>query len=137
MKRLIRLFVGALFSTFFVAGILGQPAIAQDETKNATGMQAVKGKAVVKVFVDNDETQVYEVTFKPGDEGEKVERPYRVIKALSGGTLERIYADGKTEKAEWKTGEVRAVSANAAYTPRNAGKTTVILFVVTFKHAKP
>lgn len=99
-------------------------------------MQAVKGKAVLKVLVDNDETQVYEVTFKPGDEGENVERPYRVIKALSGGILERSYADGKTEKSEWKTGEVRAVAANTAYTPKNAGKTILILFVVTFKHAK-
>jgi hypothetical protein len=136
MKRLIRLFVGALIPAFIFAAIPGQPAVAQDKAKDATVARAPKGKALLKVLLENDETQVYEITFRPGDEGENVERPYRVIHAVRGGTLERIYADGKTERTEWKTGEVRAVAANGAYTPKNVGKTTLVLFVVTFKHAK-
>lgn len=136
MKRLIRLFVSALVPAFIFAGMLEQPVVAQDKAKDTTADQAVKGKAILKVLLENDETKVYEVTFKPDDEGENVERPYRVVRAVKGGTLERIYADGKTEKSEWKTGEVRALAANAAYTPKNVGKTTLVLFVVTFKHAK-
>lgn len=73
---------------------------------------------------------------KPGEQGESVARPYRVIRAVRGGTLLRVYADGKTEKAEWKTGEVRALEASPAYAPKNVGKTTIILYVVAIKQAQ-
>lgn len=54
----------------------------------------------------------------------------RVVRALKGGTVLRTYADGKTEKSEWKTGEVQIQEPGPQYTARNVGKTEVVLYVV-------
>lgn len=130
------LFTIALAAAF----VLGStPTTAQDKAKDAKAapaMKAEKGKAVQKVLLDNDKVRVFEVTFKPGDEGENIARPYRINRALKGGTLQRTYADGKTEKVEWKTGEVRAVGPDPAFTPKNIGKTEVVLYVMVLKQAK-
>jgi hypothetical protein len=136
MKRSIRLFAGALVPVFVLVGVLGQPAMAQDKAKEAIAAHAQPGKATQRILLDNDKVQAYELTFKPGEQGANIARPYRVIRALRGGTLLRTYADGKTEKLEWKTGEVRALEASPAYTPTNIGKTTLILYVVAFKQSQ-
>lgn len=52
---------------------------------------------------------------------------------LKGGTVLRTYADGKTEKSEWKTGEVQIQEPGPQYTARNVGKTEVVLYVVRLK----
>lgn len=80
---------------------------------------------------------VLEATFKPGDEGANVARPFHVVRALKGGTLMRIYADGKTEKSEYKTGEVKVREADSKpYTPKNVGKSDVVLYIVFLKEPK-
>lgn len=133
MKHLIRLFVSLVVPAFILAGVAATPAMAQDKAKAA---KAEKGKAVRKVLFENDKVLVYEATFKPGDEAAKVARPFRVIRALSGGTMQRTYADGKTEKIEWKTGEARPVGPDPVYTPKNIGKSDVVLYIVELKQAK-
>ncbi len=55
------------------------------------------------------------------------------MRALKGGTLERIYADGKKEKVLWQTGEVRQVDPGPAYTTKNIGKGELHLYVVQLK----
>ena len=57
----------------------------------------------------------------------------RVVRVLKGGTVLRTYADGKTEKSEWKTGEVQIQEPGPQYTARNVGKTEVVLYVVRLK----
>jgi len=53
------------------------------------------------------------------------------------GSRQRIYADGKTEKIEWKTGEVRLNEpSKVAYNTRNIGKSALALYVVVLKQAK-
>ena len=136
MKHLIRMFVSLLFPAFMLAGVAASPAMAQDRAKAAPAAKAVKGKAVRKVLFENDKVLVYEATFKPGDEAAKVARPFRVIRALNGGTMQRTYADGKTEKIEWKTGEARPVGPDPVYTPKNIGKSDVVLYIVELKQAK-
>jgi hypothetical protein len=139
MKHLIRLFVSFLVPAFMLAGVAASPAMAQDKAKDAkaaSAAKAEKGKAVQKVLLENDKVRVFEVTFKPGDEGAKVARPYRIIRTLKGGTLQRTYADGKTEKIEWKTGAVREVGPDPVFTPKNVGKTDVVLYVVNIKGVK-
>ena len=136
MKRLTRLFVSALVPAFILAGAVAQPAIAQDKAKDTKAAQAEKGKATTKILLENDKVQVYETTFKPGDEGTNVERPYRIIRVLTGGTLLRTYPDGKTEKIVEKTGEARESGPDPIYTPKNIGKTTIHVYVVALKQAK-
>jgi quercetin dioxygenase-like cupin family protein len=141
MKTSARFFMGLLVPAFMLAGVVASPALAQDKAKDTKAAPAAKkaepkaekGKNTIKVLLENDRVRVQEVTFKPGDVGPNVERPYRVIRALKGGTLERAWADGKKDKIEWKTGEVKAVEASKAYAPKNIGKSDVVLYVVLLK----
>jgi hypothetical protein len=136
MKRLIRSYVGLLVAAFVLAGFAAQPAIAQEKAKGAKAAKAEKGKATRKVLFENDRVLVFEVTHKPGDEGPNVARPFRIVRALKGGTLQRTWADGKIDKTEWKTGEVRALEADKPFIPKNIGKSDVVLYIVQLKEPK-
>jgi hypothetical protein len=69
-----------------------------------------------------------------GESGSRVRNYYRVVRALSGGTQERTWADGKKEKIEWKTGEVRYSEPDKmAYKAKNIGKADIVLYVVQLK----
>ena len=115
MKQLIRFFMGLLVSAFMLVGITANPAMAQDKAKAAKAAPAAKaekGAPKVTVVMENDKVRVYEAYFKPGDENKAVPSANsRVLRAMKGGTLMRTYADGKTEKREYKTGDVRFIEA--------------------------
>jgi hypothetical protein len=129
--------MGLLIPAFVLAGFVAQPAMAQEKAKEAKKeAKAEKGKATVKELFENDKVRVTEITFKPGDEGPNIARPFRVNRALKGGTIQRTYADGKTEKVVWKTGEVRGVGPDPVFTPKNIGKTDVVLYIVQPKEPK-
>jgi hypothetical protein len=132
VNHLIRLFVSFLVPAFMLVGLAANPAIAQDKAK------AEKGMATLTVRLDNDKVRVFEVRFKPGDENKAVPSSlFRVVRALQGGTLQRTYADGKTEKVEYKTDEVRLNEpSKATYIAKNIGKTDVVLYVVALKQPK-
>ena len=139
MKKSVRFLVSVLVPAFMLAGVAAGPAVAQDKMKDAKAAPAAKaekGKPVTKELVDNDKVRVTETTYKPGDESASVARPYRVIRLLKGGTLLRTYADGKTEKYERKTGEVRVAGPDAPYKVKNIGKTDVVFYTVIIKEAK-
>jgi hypothetical protein len=127
----MRRFVTAVLSAaaFVFSGFTIDAAIAQDK-------KADKGapKAVIKVLTENDKLRAFETTFAPGAQNTAVpSTATRVVRALSGGTLERTYADGKKEKVVYKTGEVRINNPSPAYTVKNVGKTEVKLYVVQVK----
>jgi hypothetical protein len=108
----------------FAAGVLAAllvPALAM-----------AQGKATVKQITSDDKASAYEVTYKPGDE-RSISPGHRVVRALKGGSLERTHADGKKEKIEYKTGQVRINKPTTGYTTRNVGKTEVQLYVVEQK----
>ena len=101
-------------------------------------MAAEKAKAAppkqeVKVLVENDKVRVSENRWVPGAESESVARANRVVRALKGGTLQRIYPDGKKEIVNWKTGEVQYMAKTEPYIVKNIGKSEVVLYVVGLK----
>ena len=124
MKSSAGLFASLFLPVFLLAGVGANQALAQEKAK------AVKGQATIKVLTENDKVRVYEARFKPGDESQNIVRPFRVARALKGGTLQRTYADGKTEKRAWKTGEVRIEGPDPAFKGKNVGKSEVVLYVV-------
>jgi len=131
MKHLIRLFVSLLVPAFMLVGVAANPAMAQDKAK------AEKGKVAMKVLAENDKVRVFEVRYKPGDQNLSVpSSSVRVVRALKGGTIQRTYADGKTEKVEWKTGQVGINAPSGQYTAKNIGKTDIVLSVVQLKEPK-
>ncbi len=124
MKSSTSLLTSLFVSVFLFAGVSANQALGQEKAK------AVKGQATQTVLQENDKVRVYEVRFKPGDESANIVRPFRVARALKGGTLQRTYGDGKTEKRVWKTGEVRIEGPDPVFKGKNVGKTEVVLYVV-------
>lgn len=120
-----------------LAGLIAAPAIAQDKGKAAPAAKAADkgGTAKLTTVMENEKVKVFEVEYKPGDENKSVPTSAsRVVRALKGGTLTRYYADGKTEKSEWKTGEVKFnPPTKTAYTAKNTGSTDIHLFIVQLK----
>jgi hypothetical protein len=121
---------------YFAAAVMSAAALALATPAFAQEKKADKGatKVAMKVLTENDKVRAYEVTFAPGAENTAVpSKDTRVVRALSGGTLERTYTDGKKEKVVYKTGDVRVNNPSPAYTVKNIGKTEVKLYVVQVK----
>jgi len=135
-QRLIRLSMGVLIPAFMLAGFVAQPAMAQEKAIEGKAAKAEKGKVTIKVLFDNDKVRVQEVTFKPGDEGANDARPFRVVRPLKGGTIQRTHPDGKIDKVEFKTGEVKVFEPDKPFTPKNIGKSDIVLYVVQLKEPK-
>lgn len=124
MSKSAGLIAKLLLPAFFVAGVIAGPAMAQEKAKPDAA------KASVKVLLENDKVRVYEAHIPVGTEGANVARPYRIGRALTAGTMQRIYADGKKETVQWKAGEVKALGPDPQYIPRNIGKTDFRIYVV-------
>ncbi len=125
MKHPIRLFASLLVPAFMLVGAAANPAMAQDKAK---GYER-------KVLLDNAKVVVTRVTTKPGGESDsRLRNTHRVVYVLKGGTQERIFADGKKEINQYKTGETRYVEPDkAAYKVKNTGKTDIVIQVVQLK----
>ncbi|WP_168788684.1 hypothetical protein [Paraburkholderia aromaticivorans] len=126
MNKLARLSLGLLLPALMLVGADLNRAMAQDAAVAAP-------KAEQKVLLDNDKVKVVENRFVPGAELENASRGYRVARALKGGTLIRIYAGGKKETIEWKTGEVKYFEPSDPFKLRNVGKAEVVVYVVNLK----
>jgi hypothetical protein len=120
-------FMGVLVSALMLASVTANPAIAQEKGK------AAKSEATVKVLLENDKVRVTEATWKPGDETPSRALGVRVTRALKGGTLTRIYPDGKTEKSTYKVGEVKFFEATPQASLKNTGKKEIVLYTVFVK----
>ena len=144
MKQLIRLFVSLMVPALMLAFATATPAMKHEmapdkakDAKAAPAAKAEKGKVVTKVLVDNDRVRVTESTFQPGDVGPSTLRGFRVTRSLTGGTMERTYADGKKETITWKPGEVKASGPDTqAFSNKNVGKKVFVFYTVNLKEAK-
>jgi hypothetical protein len=126
MRKLVTTSLSAaalIFSGFIVGSAIGQDKKAD---KGAP-------KAVIKVVAENPKVIATETSYAPGAESSTSRAEVRVVRALSGGTLQRTYADGKKEQVVYKTGQVRINEPGPAYTTKNIGKTAVKLYVVRLK----
>jgi hypothetical protein len=106
-------------------------ATTQDKKPQATAPDPKK--ATVNVRLENSAVRVYEARIPAGAEGANIPRPYRIGRALQGATMQRTYADGKTETLEWKAGDVKALGPDRQYKPKNIGKTNFLIYVVEIK----
>jgi len=106
-------------------------APTQDKKPQATPPDPKK--ATVNVRLENSAVRVYEARIPAGAEGANTPRPYRISRALQGGTIQRTYADGKTETTVWKTGQVKELGPDRQFKPKNIGKTDFHLYVVEIK----
>ena len=125
----------AVASACLFAAVAAGPVLAQDKAKPAAAAPAkaaTKDERDRKVFVDNEKVLVTEVRYKPGASSGMTERGNRVVRALTDGTLEKTFPNGKKETVTWKTGEVK-FNPKETYSQKNVGKTELVLFSVTIK----
>ncbi len=126
MRRFAAVLAGLLVPAFLLAGAVVNSATAQQKAAKATATQ--------KVLLESDKVRVYEVTYKPGAENTSVpSSSSRVVRALKGGTIQRIYSDGKKENVTYKAGQVRLNEPGPAFTAKNIGKTAIVFYVVQVK----
>jgi len=130
MNKCARHFVGLLVSGFMLAGIVAGPAMAQDKAN------AEKGKPTSKLLFNDDQVRVLEVTYKPGDESENVARPFRIVRALKSGTLQRAYPDGRIETMVIEAGEVKVYEADKPFASKNVGTSDLMFYLVLLKKPK-
>ena len=137
MKMSARFLSGLAIGAALLTGMFEAPATAQDKGKEtkAAPAKAEQGMAKMTILLENDKVKVFDVRYKPGDENKAVSSSaYRVIRTLEGGTITRTYADGKTEKVESKTGDVRFLEpTKTAYTAKNTGKSDIHFYIVQLK----
>lgn len=96
----------------------------------ASSAVADAGKAIRTILAEDDNFLAFEIRQKPGEINVASTTSVRVVRAMSGGSLLRTYADGRTEKSDWKTGEVQIQRPGPQYTVTNVGDTEVVLYVV-------
>ncbi len=131
MKWLFGLMMTLVVPAIMLAGLAANPALAQDKAKASAGE---KGKVVTTVLAENDKVRVWDTLSRPGDENTAPPSSvWRVIRCLKGGTLLYTYADGKTLKREWKTGEVQIAGPGPQYTSKNIGESEILTYVVMLK----
>ena len=137
MKLATRNCLGICAIALASISLVAVPASAQDKKaaapaaeKKADAKAAPEG--TTKVILDNDKYRVVETTFKPGHGSKVQERPARITRALTDGTMERMYPDGKTEKVEWKAGQVRYFPKEQ-FGNRNVGKADMVFYIVAAK----
>jgi beta-alanine degradation protein BauB len=125
---------GLTIPMILVAALAAAPVAAQDKAKPASAPAAKSKEASPssKTLFENDKVKAMELHYKPGEGSEPRERPGRVVRALTDGTMMRTYPDGKTRKVEWKTGDTKWFGKES-FGNKNVGKTEMVLFVVETK----
>jgi hypothetical protein len=57
-------------------------------------------------LLENERLKVVRMDSAPGGQGAMKERPDRLLYILQGAKVRFLYPGGKTEDAEWRTGDV-------------------------------
>jgi hypothetical protein len=90
-------------------------------------------EATQKVLAENEKLKVIDVVQKPGDTGPMASRQGLVVHWVTGGKVERTYADGTKEVMTRKSGETALITEKRQYSVKNVGTTTTHLIEVQLK----
>jgi hypothetical protein len=108
-------------------------AFAQGMTMNKMSAAQTAPPYTTKVIAENEKLQVSDVVIKPGEGGAMRSREGLFTYSISGGSLERTYADGTKEVVTRKSGESFLNQEKRPYSTKNVGKTTIHLIAVQLK----
>ena len=104
-----------------VALIAPLPAVAQSN------------QASSKTVFENNKVTIIDSVTKPGEGLPSAARGGLILYYLSGGTIERTYADGTKETVARKTGQALVNSEMRPYATKNTGSSTVHVIAITLK----
>jgi quercetin dioxygenase-like cupin family protein len=133
MKNMSRV-VALLIAPALVVFAAMPAAVAQDKKAPKSEVKAADTGPVraSKTLVDNERVRVTESVFKPGEVNPLQKRGYRVTRVLKGNTTVERTIDGKTERVEYKEGNVY-ISPAGTSTTKNVGKSEVTIYTVVLK----
>jgi hypothetical protein len=89
--------------------------------------------ATSKTVFENDKVTIIDSVTKPGEGLPSGKRGGMILYYLSGGKVERTYADGTKETVTRKTGQALVNSEMRPYSTMNTGSTTVHVIAITLK----
>ena len=124
-----------LYCTLAVALTLAvsSTAFAQGMTTNKMSSAQTTPQYTTKLIAENEKLRVSDVVIRPGEGGAMASRDGLVTYCISGGSLERTYADGTKEVVNRKAGETLLTKEKRPYSTKNVGKTTIHLISVQLK----
>ncbi len=89
--------------------------------------------AASKTVFENDKVTIIDSVTKPGEGLPSSVRGGLILYYLSGGKVERTYADGTKETVTRKTGQALVNSEMRPYSTMNTGSTTVHVIAIRLK----
>ena len=107
-------------------------AFAQGIGLEKMSSRHVAGEYTRNILVANEKVQVWDVVIRPGETGPMQSREGMFIYHVTGGTLERSFADGSKQVVTRKTGEALVVAEKRPYSSKNIGSTTIHLISAAF-----
>jgi hypothetical protein len=124
----------ALYCAFAAAFALAvsSAALAQGMALEKMSLGHTVGEYTRKILVANEKVQVWDVVIRPGEAGPMQSREGMFIYHVTGGTLERTFADGSKQVVTRKTGEALVVAEKRPYSSKNIGRTTIHLISAAF-----
>jgi quercetin dioxygenase-like cupin family protein len=112
---------------------MSSTAFAQGMAMEKSGAMQAAGQITRKTLAENAKVAVIDSVSKPGETSPMQSRPMHVIHIMSGGTLERTYADGKKEVIAEKAGDTKIIDISQPYAVKNIGKTTIHTIIINVK----
>jgi hypothetical protein len=106
---------------------------AQSMAMDKGGAMQSAHQRTMKVLAENEKLRVSDVVYQPGDAGAASSKDGLVVYHLSGGTIERSYADGSKKVVTYKAGETTIITEKLPYATKNIGKTVIHEIVVQLK----
>lgn len=113
----------AVIATLFVsfALIASLPAAAQPK------------QGMSKTVFENDKVAVLDTVIKPGETLPSADRGGMILYYITGGKVERTFADGTKETVTRKTGQALVNAEKRPYAVENTGTTTTHVIAIRLK----
>jgi hypothetical protein len=108
-------------------------AVAQGMAMDKGGAMQTAHQRTMKVLAENEKLRVSDVVYQPGDARAASSKDGLIVYHLSGGTIERSYADGSKKVVTYKAGETTIIAEKRPYSTKNIGNTTIHEIVVQLK----
>jgi hypothetical protein len=102
---------------------------------NSVYAEDVKGVDIKSIF-NSDKAAGFIFTAQPGATVPSTARPVRAVYYITGGSIERIYPDGKIVKKQFKAGDTSYLDKPeemAAHAVKNVGKKEFKAYIVNIK----
>jgi hypothetical protein len=120
-------------SAVAITAAVSSTAFAQGMAMDKMAAVPTAGQATIKTLAENEKVIVTDIVTRPGEGTPMDTREGRVSYYVTGGKIERTYADGTKTVVTRKAGLTMINTEKRPYSTRNIGTTTIHLISVKLK----